>query len=139
MTRRSLCVLLAAIAMGCDHESDTVTGPTALTITTRTFTGSLAVGASRFYSFAVSSGGTITASLASVTSDRDGLPLDTILELGIGFPAGTGCAVTATKNVSAGLTAQLLSSATGGVHCVRVADVGDMTAPVKFAVRFSHP
>jgi hypothetical protein len=139
MSPRLVAALLATIAMGCNGGTNTPTGPTAVNITTQTFTGSLAVGASRFYSFTVASGGTITASLASVSAAESGETLDAILELGLGFPAGTGCAVTTTRNVAPALTTQLLTSAGPGVHCVRVADVGDLTVPVRFAVRFAHP
>jgi hypothetical protein len=27
---------------------------------------------------------------------------------------------------------------TAGVYCIRVADAGELTAPVRFAVRFTH-
>ena len=146
MTRRSfarlrgglLAALVAGVALGCNGDS-TPTGPTVVNVATQTFTGTLAVGASRFYSFTSTSGGTVSASLASVTSAQDNSVLDAILELGIGFPAGTGCAVTTTKNVSPALTTQVLTSAEPGIHCIRVADVGDLRAAVKFAVRFAHP
>ena len=138
MMRRLLAAMLAAIALGCGNDA-VPTSPTVVNVSTQTFTGTLVVGASRFYSFTVTSGGTIAASLASVTSAQDNTVLDRILELGIGFPAGTGCAVTTTKNVSPALTAQVLTSGEPGIHCVRVADVGDLTAPIKFAVRFAHP
>jgi hypothetical protein len=142
MTRRLraglLAALLAGVTLGCNGDS-VPTGPTVVDVATQTFTGTLAVGASRFYSFTVTSRGSITASLASVTSAQDNTVLDAILELGIGFPAGTGCAVTTTKNVSPALTSQVFTSTEPGIHCVRVADVGDLNTPIKFAVRFAHP
>lgn len=133
-----LVAVLAGITLGCN--GDTIpTGPTVLNVATQTFTGTLAVGASRFYSFTLTAGGTVSASLASVTSAQDNTVMDAILELGIGFPAGTGCAVQTTKNVSPALTTQVLASAEPGIHCIRVADVGDLHTPIKFAVRFAHP
>jgi hypothetical protein len=138
MTRRLFAALLAGLALGCGSDS-VPTSPTVVDVSTQVFSGTLAVGATRFYSFTVISGGTISASLASVTSAQDNTVLDAVLELGIGFPAGTGCAVTTTKNVSPALTTQVLTSGEPGIHCVRIADVGDLTAPIKFAVRFAHP
>jgi hypothetical protein len=141
MTARRLALaILAAVTLACGDE----TSPTSPTDTTPvstsvTYAGTLDAGASRFYSFTNSAAGSVTAFLASVTSPDTKLPIAVPLELGIGVPAGTGCATTTTQLVAPGLVPQMTTSLAAGVFCLRVADAGELRAPVTFAVRFTHP
>ena len=141
--RLSTIVLAAALAAACGNNSSTATSPTTTTTTptttTVTFAGTLDVGGSRFYSFSNNAAGSVTAFLASVTASGSPLPLAIPLELGIGVPAGTGCATTMTQVVTPELVTELTDSLAAGVFCLRVADAGALKAPVTFAVRFSHP
>lgn len=143
MTARLLTIaLLAALTVACGNNS-TATSPTSTTstssTTTVTYAGTLEVGGSRFYSFTNVAAGSVTAFLASVTSPDTKLPVAVPLEIGVGVPAGTGCATTTTQIVSPGLVSQMSTSLAAGVFCLRVADAGQLRAPVSFAVRFSHP
>ena len=141
MTPRALIVaLLAALAAGCGND-DSPTEPTTITTTTTTVTyaGTIDPGGSRFYSFTNSEAGSVTAFLASVTAADGRQPLSTPLELGIGIPGGTDCSTTTTQIVSPGLVTQMSVSLAAGVFCLRVADAGELRAPVTFAVRFIHP
>ena len=132
--------LVAALAAGCDDNSATApTDTTTTSNTTVTYTGTLEVGGARFYSFTNAAAGSVTAFLASVASPDTRLPVSVPLEIGIGVPAGTGCATTTTQIVAPGLVSQMSASLAAGVFCLRVADAGEMRAPVSFAVRFSHP
>jgi hypothetical protein len=142
MTARLLAMaLLAAVAAACGD--DTATSPTdtdtTATGTTVTYTGTIDVGGSRFYSFTNSAAGSVTAFLASVTAPDTRLPVPAPLEVGVGTPAGTDCATTTTQVVSPSLVSQMSVSLAAGVFCLRVADAGELTAPVTFAVRFTHP
>jgi hypothetical protein len=137
--RALLLGCMAALAIACDGSTSTPTGPTEVTLTTQTFAGGLATGASRFYSFTVNAGGTVSLMLASVTSQADGSVLAQPLEIGVGIPAGTGCSVSIAKSSAPGLVAQLQTSANPGVHCVRVSDTHGLAAPVNFSLRFTHP
>ncbi|MGQ0732983.1 MAG: hypothetical protein ACT4QD_04925 [Acidobacteriota bacterium] len=140
MRRLALALPLALAAVSCGDQASTPTSFTPLDIFTRTWTGSLAVGGSRFFSFTVSgNGGTINVTLASVTSPATGLPLSPVLEIGVGIPAGTDCALSTFRQVAPSLVSQLEVALPAGVYCVRVADIGRLTSPVTFAVRFSHP
>lgn len=136
---RVIILVLSMASVGCHGDSATPTSPTVVTVTTETFASTLDVGGMRFYSFTVTSGGTVSAELASVTAADTGAVMGTVLELGLGIPAGTGCAVGITRNVTPALTTQVLTSFEPGIHCVRVADIGDVTGPIRFAVRFAHP
>jgi len=141
MTARLLIVaLLAALAVACgDDPSSTAPSSTTSTTTTVTYAGTIDVGGSRFYSFSNAAAGSVTAFLASVTSPATRLPVAVPLEIGIGVPAGTGCSTTTTQIVAPGLVPQMTVSLAAGVFCLRVADAGELRAPVSFAVRFNHP
>jgi hypothetical protein len=141
MTARLLTIaLLAALAVACgDDQSPTEPSSTTSTATAVTYAGTIDVGGSRFYSFSNAAAGSVTAFLASVTSPDTRLPVGVPLEIGIGVPAGTGCSTTTTQIVTPGLVSQMTVSLASGVFCLRVADAGELRAPVAFAVRFSHP
>jgi hypothetical protein len=130
----------AAMLAGCSEKMETPTSPSSdTTLRTGHFSGSLSAGGSRFYSLTVAQPGTISAMLASVMSPPSGVALDTSLGLGIGRPAGTGCALSTSIITGSALTAQLQESAAAGVYCVSVYDVGQLTGQVDFVVRFSYP
>ena len=141
MTARMLTMaVVAVLTMACgDDASPTAPTDTTPVATSVTYAGTLDVGASRFYSFTNNAAGSVTAFLASVTSPDSRLPIAAALELGIGVPAGTGCATTTTQVVAPGLVSQMTVSLAAGVFCLRVADAGELRAPVTFAVRFTHP
>lgn len=135
-------VFVVAASLGggaCGDSTDTVTGPTAVTLTTEHFSGTMVVGGVRFYSFTVTQSGTASITLASVTGRTTGAALPVALGLGLGVPQATGCAVTAHVIGPAALVAQLTQPVEAGVHCIEVADAGELTAPVNFAARFTHP
>jgi hypothetical protein len=135
-----IATVLAVVTIACgDDESPTEPSSTTSTTTTVTYAGTIDAGGSRFYSFTNAAAGSVTAFLASVTAVDSRLPLATPLELGIGVPAGTDCATTITQIVSPALVSQMTASLAAGVFCLRVADAGELRAPVTFAVRFSHP
>ena len=142
MTARLLAMaLLAAVTAGCGDDTatsptDTDTTPTGTTVT---YSGTIDVGGSRFYSFTNSAAGSVTAALASVTAPDTRLPVPAPLEVGVGIPAGTDCATTTTQVVSPSLVSQMTVPLAAGVFCLRVADAGELKAPVTFAVRFTHP
>jgi hypothetical protein len=139
---RAIAAALAIAAIACANDT---TSPSSTTTETTTvtqselFTGSLSPRESSFYSFTTTTAGTVAITLASVTVSRPGPPTDVQMELGIGQPAGTGCALTSSLNASAGLVAQLTSPVETGIYCVNVSDPGTLTAPVSFAVRIAHP
>ena len=141
MTARLLVIAaLAAWTAACGGDASP-TEPTGTTASSSsvTYTGTLDAGGARFYSFTNAAAGSVTALLASVATPETKTPVSVPLELGIGVPAGTGCATTTTQIVTAGLVSQMTASLAAGVFCLRVADAGELRAPVTFAVRFSHP
>jgi len=137
VTRLLLALCLAATCAGCGD--DTPTSPTsALTLTTESFTGTLTVNGQRFYAFNAPSGSAVSVLLANLrTADTPALP-STAVGLGVGIPAGTGCAVANSVVTTPALTSQFQASVDSGIHCVAIFDTGALTEAVSFAIRFSH-
>lgn len=138
--------IIAAFAIaltggGCNGGAPTspTSGPTAVAVVEKYFSGTLDVGGARFYSFTVTTAGSITATLASVTSPRTGAALSTPLALGLGVPRGTGCSVGEQIVTAAALRAQFQALVGTGIYCLNIADGGTMSAPASFAIRFTHP
>jgi hypothetical protein len=139
-TMRCVGIAFSALCCAwCGQADDIGTGPTEVTITTQVFQGVLPVGGSKFYSFTVTQGGTMSLMLASITSPGSGAALQTVVGLGTGIPSGTGCAVSESITTSPSLRTQLTRSLTPGIYCVNVLDVGNLTSTVNFALRFEHP
>jgi hypothetical protein len=132
-----LSVALMVAGAACSEEIETPTSATATGPTTILFSGTLQPRTSRFYSYTITTAGSVSALLASV--ERNGVPVPNALEIGIGSPAGTGCIVTVSANVSAALIPQLRHEAAVGTYCVRVADIDGLSAPMAFTIRVIHP
>ena len=136
---RYSALLLALLGAGCD---ETPTEPSSTTSTptrsTESFETTLARGDSMFYSFTVGSAGTVSVTLASVVQQGRTAASSTPLRIGLGTPEGEGCTVTDSVDAAPALTPQLSVTMAAGIHCVSVADVGQIPGTVIAAVRFSH-
>ena len=138
MTVRAIAgAALIVLGAACSEDIETPTSATASGPVTILFSGTLQPRATRFYSYTLTTAGTVSALLASV--ERNGVPSPSALELGMGSPAGTGCAVTSSATVSAALTPQLRQEASVGTYCVRVADTDGLPAAMTFTIRVTHP
>ncbi len=137
--RTTLLVIVIAVSAACETPEIPITGPTEVVIATEHFRGGLQVGGVRFYSFRVQEGGTVTVTLASITTPPFGFPVSASLRLGLGIPQGTGCALSKQVTAAASLNAQLTELATPGIYCVEIADIGELREPITFAARFTHP
>src|SRR5262245_9525137 len=140
-----LITLAALFAIGCHHNSTTSPTTTTTTttttsgppITTETFSGTLGVGATTFYPFAVAEAGTVTATLVSIGGD--GVPSTVQVRLGIGTEDETGCNATATSLVNTTSPMVTASETVGSSYCANVTDVGNLFAPAAFIVTIAHP
>lgn len=137
--RRIVCAALMLVGVACSEDVETPTSASdaAAGPVTILFSGTLQPRASRFYSYTLAAAGSVSALLASV--ERNGVPQTSLLEIGIGSPAGTGCAVIMSANVPASLVPQLRHDAGAGTYCVRVADTDGLSAPTTFTIRVIHP
>ena len=131
------CVLFA----GC--SKDTTTSPTTTTPTvaapsiTETWTGTLAVGGSRFYSFSVTHNGTVNVTLRSLI--ENGVDSTAQVGLALGYPAGTGCTANTSVTMAAGADPQVTNVYGAGVYCAKIADAGNLSGPAVFNLVIAHP
>jgi hypothetical protein len=138
--RLALVIVLAATAIACGNDESTPTAPTpvpAEPTMTETFSGTLAVGGVRFYSFSVSVYGTVNLTLTSLGGVTDGGDLQ--LTLALGVPRGTDCAVGTSALTAPGSSPQVSTPVNAGVYCARVYDTGTLTEPTTFSVTIAHP
>lgn len=136
-TLRCLIVIAALACGGCGDEAETPTSATSTAPTTILFSGALQPRGSRFYSYTLTTAGTVTAMLASL--ERSGVPVGNSLELGLGIPAGTGCAVSVSSTTSTALVPQLRQDASTGTYCVRISDTEGLPSAMTFTIRVIHP
>ena len=133
-------VALSLASVSCD-EADPPTTPSVIwngAITVESFTGTVPVGTTRFFSFVSPHQGAVSLTLLSLI--EDGQPSEHTVNIGIGAPSGTGCAVGVnTLTTGPGNTAQVTATIPAGTYCARILDVGNLTAPATFAINISHP
>jgi hypothetical protein len=150
MHRSALAVVCLSIGLltngGCG-DADSPTSPSDTSTTTVTaaeptiaepFTGTIGANGSAFYSFEVTTYGTVNVTLHNV-GGVTGVPETVWVGLGIGVPDGTDCGTTTSLNTQAGGGPQLSSVLEAGTHCVRIYDVGNLAAPTPFSVLIVHP
>jgi len=101
------------------------------------FQGTLPVGGFRFYSFSIVQNGTVNISLVSVAGDN--VPAGVTLNLGFGHPAGTDCNATSVATSATATQPQITGAYAPGVWCVRIADIGNLSAPASFVISIDHP
>jgi hypothetical protein len=133
-----VCCTLACAGCGDDISTPTSASTTTSSATAQLFSGVIAVKGTKFYSYTVSTAGTVSAMLASLTTGK-GVVAPYAMELGIGIPAGTGCAVREVIYAPPSLLPQLTQEAAAGVYCVSIADVDGLPASMNFAIRIVHP
>lgn len=144
MARRFAALAFGGLLLsaGCGKDSastSTTTSPTpvaAAATITESFTASVPVGGTAFYSFNFVAYGNLSVTLTGVTGV--GLPDGQTLGLGVGRPVGASCNATTSVSASPSDTAQLTGVFGPGIYCVRVVDTGSLTAPVTVAVTMSH-
>lgn len=141
MTARSTLVLLCALlAPSCGDDAptspdDTTTAAAASTVV---FEGTLEQAQSSFYSFTASQAGSVTINLASLNlvGHRDALGVP--VRIGVGVPKGQGCGETASIETTPALVSQFSATLESGIHCVNIADTGQLPGAAVFLIRFSH-
>lgn len=132
-----LAASASAAACGSNNTTSTVTTPTTTTTAatvTETFAGTLNTNGASTFPFTATTGGTVTATLTSLAPDAT-LPIG----LSLGTWTGAACQIVV-ANDNAAQTAVITGTVTSAASlCVRVYDVGKVTAPVEFSVSIAHP
>jgi hypothetical protein len=108
-----------------------------VTVTVETFSGTLPVGGSRFYSFTVPQPGMTTATLLSLK--QDGVDSTALVLIGLGAPRGTECLLLDGRQVAADVVPQVSLTPDPGIYCARISDAGNLTGPVDFSINIVHP
>jgi hypothetical protein len=130
-------VLLAAIgAAGCEGEIVNIpTTPDPVTVTD-TFTGRLTVNGAQTHNVFTGATGLVTA---TITSLGETAPEKVGFSMGTLSSVGTCTVIVHNDNavVQTALTGTVANL--NGTLCVRIFDVGSMTAPVDYSLTVSHP
>jgi hypothetical protein len=136
----ALCLVLALTTSACGKDDKSPTEPTPVPVDptmTETFSGTLAAGGARFFSFSVAVYGRVDLTLTSLGGQTE--PSDVTIGLGLGVPRGTDCSTARNATTTAGASPQVSSTVAAGVYCARVYDTGTLTQPTAFVVTIAHP
>jgi hypothetical protein len=128
-------VVLLVLGTGCDSVKNLLSPDKASTASSsQSFTGTVAVGGSSFFTFTVAQPGTVNVTLTSLGGSSP-------VGLGIGAPNGTtSCQLaTSSQSTTAGSSPQLTAKENAGTYCVSVFDTGSLAAATTFAVTVAHP
>ena len=129
-------VVAAAVTMtGCKGAiaTATATGATPIPVT-ETFSDTLGINAGYTYPFSSQAGGSITATLTSVSPD-------VVLGVSLGTWNGVSCRIVIANDKAAVGTSVVGTATAIGNFCARVYDVGGVTDPagVAFTLSVFHP
>jgi hypothetical protein len=132
--RRAAWALVAALAVtsACEDLPNTPTD----TVQTKTFLFSarLQRGAFAWRTVTFTNSGQVTVQLVSITPQTDA-----VVSLGFGTFDGTTCNLTTTIETASATTPQITTEATAGTYCVRVGDLGTLTADWTFGITIVTP
>jgi len=142
-TRRvavALAIVAALAGAACNLDSlnpfssSKSTSSTSSTPVTETFTGSLALKGSNFYTFTVTKTGAVSVTLSGLS------PTSVPVEVGFGTPNGTtSCTlISANPTALAGSTPQITTTGNAGTYCVDISDVGNLTSASTFIISIVH-
>jgi len=135
---RLLIVVVGALAAaGCAEELETPTSASSTDPVSILFNGTLQPRSTRFYSYTLTTAGQVSAMLASLEQGQT--PMSNTIELGLGIPAGTGCAVQTPLAVRTSLIPQIKQEFGIGTYCVRIADTEGLPTAMRFTIRVVHP
>jgi hypothetical protein len=136
LRRLSGLVLITALVAACSKSTPTTpTTPTPDPISEPPYNGTLNVNGALTLTFATANAGSVTATVAALDPDPEG---SLAIGLELGTWNGTQCQ-TVISNDNAGVGAGVIGAVTGsGTLCLRVHDVGTLTAPVVFTINIVH-
>jgi hypothetical protein len=132
---RSLAAVAAAgLLASCGGSDATPTTPTTPVTVTDVFTGTLAATASMSFPFAITTQGTITATLTTFS------PQTTItMGFGLGQPVSGVCTLISGAYSEAAKMGYVLSGTiTAGSYCVVLYDIGNMQGNNDFVITIVH-
>ncbi len=134
LTRALVAVSLAAASTACDDPGPTAPTPVTPVVVnvTETYSGILGRNGAVTFPFAVSAG-TATATLTTI------LPSTAAVGLSLGTWNGISCAAVISNDNATEFTQLVGTAGQNGTLCLRIHDVGRLTAPVTFTIAVVHP
>ena len=140
MTWRYTLLLLGALFTSSCEDAPTSPDETATTTTASNvvFEGTLGQDESRFYAFTASQAGSVIVNLASLNLVGHREALTVPVRIGVGVPKGEGCGETQSVETLPALVSQFSTTLESGIHCVNIADTGQLPGAAIFLIRFSH-
>jgi hypothetical protein len=130
-----LGVAVVTTAAACGSTTTAPTVEPASTI--ETWSSTLTVGATKFYSFTVPLEGTVSVVLKTLT--QNGAASAEQVTIGVGSPRGTDCSVTGSVVAGASDSVILSGTQTPSVYCVRIWDNAQLSKTAAFSVNITHP
>ncbi len=132
---RSLCVLVLSLALGSSACDDGFTQPSPAETITIPFSSRLQPGAFAWRSVQVEKGGTVQVLLVLISPNNEA-----VVALGFGRFENNACTITNAVETAPGATAQIsVPGVQPGAYCVRVADIGNLTADWTFSIGIIVP
>ncbi len=123
-------------AAGCGKATPTTpttTTTTPATSVTESFTGSVSINGAATFNFTATASGSVTATLRSIAPTTNA-----VLGLGLGVWNGTGCQVVLANDAATASATVTGATTAAGKLCVRVYDVGKLTATQTVTVNVTH-
>jgi hypothetical protein len=129
-------LLICLTGSGCRDDAGTPSPIPTEELVVQTFSGTLPVGGSRFFSFTLPRDGSIKLTL--LTLQENGVGSEAAVVIGIGVPAGTDCQQIQTATTKPGASPQTQGTFPQGIYCARIADTGLLQSPATFAMNIVH-
>ena len=130
-----LLVAVVTMAGGCD-DTTTPTTPTPAPTVTDTYTGTLTVNGAQTQSFTTQASGSLTATLTTLAPDST---VTVGLSLGIFTPSTNSCQIVVANDAVVQGSRVTGSVSSAGNYCVRIYDVGRLTAATDYTISMQHP
>ena len=128
----SVLVSTCALMSACGDDSTPTTPVTPAVQISETYAGTIGINGAATHTFITMDAGQAGATLTALSPDSAA-----IVSFAMGVWNGQYCAITLAKD-DATTGQNLVGNASQGSFCVRVADIGRLTAPTDYVITVSH-
>jgi hypothetical protein len=126
-------ILTAAVAFAACGDDPVVTAPTETPVSlTEPFAGRLTINGAATHLFTTQRAGNASATITSLSPDSAA-----VISLSLGTWNGSSCQIIIAKD-DATTNAGVIGTASAGSFCVRLLDVGKLTAPTDYEITVTH-
>jgi hypothetical protein len=129
----SALILACASVAGCGKDDATPVTPVETPVQiSEAFSGSITINGAATHTFVTTKPGQAVATLVSLSPDST-----VVVSFQFGTWNGQYCSAIMSNDVAT-TNANLIGTASAGPFCVRVSDVGRLTAPTDYSITVSH-